>query len=299
MTNLTLGTSAIRELDGLFSLNDLHKASGGNPSHRPANFLRLEQAQALVAEIQSSEMSVALKTSHGGRNGSQTYACRELVIAYAAWISPAFHLKVIRVFLDASAPALPSAPITDVQAGELATLIAERFPDGRHRPYAWGRFNAHFRIARYRELPASRFAEACAYIRQMPGKEPPALPDPGNQLVEARRKFLEFSRKLPEAEQKALDDKETLNQIADGYLAYSLTCRRWLVSFDCRGQIQQSPLADDAFVFSCAKLPDLIRDPAAMFSTQSLVAISAACTERLADKLKNANEYANHGRKTK
>lgn len=53
--------------------------------------------------------------------------------------------------------------ITPDQAGELSALIAERFPEGRHRPYAWSRFNNHFRIARYRELPASRFEEACAY----------------------------------------------------------------------------------------------------------------------------------------
>ncbi|MDR1661250.1 MAG: Bro-N domain-containing protein [Azoarcus sp.] len=64
-----------------------------------------------------------------------------------------------------------SSLITPEQAGELATLIAERSPDGADRPYAWGRFNNHFRIARYRELPAHRFAEACAYIRQMPEKK--------------------------------------------------------------------------------------------------------------------------------
>lgn len=96
---VAIGANQIRQLDGLYSLNDLHTAAGGEAKHQPTNFLRLEQAQALVSEIQSSEMRTAVTTINGGTNRG-TYACRELVIAYAAWISAAFHLKVIRVFLD-------------------------------------------------------------------------------------------------------------------------------------------------------------------------------------------------------
>lgn len=80
----------------------------------------------------------------------------------------------------APVPALP-ALITVAQQGELATLIAERFPNGKNRPYAWSRFNNHFRLSRYRDLPASRFEEACAYIPTMAlpgGAETPALPAP-------------------------------------------------------------------------------------------------------------------------
>jgi hypothetical protein len=61
-----------------------------------------------------------------------------------------------------------SAPVTPEQAGGISARIAERFPDGQDRPYAWGRFNNHFRVARYRELPANRFAEACDYIATIP-----------------------------------------------------------------------------------------------------------------------------------
>lgn len=105
---LTLGAITVRQHDGLFSLNDLHRAAGGETRLQPAYFLRMEWADELVAEIHSTNSQTAVKTIRG-RNGG-TYACRELVIAYAAWISAAFHLRVIRVFLGASAPPAPAAP---------------------------------------------------------------------------------------------------------------------------------------------------------------------------------------------
>jgi len=102
---LTIGGVPIRQHDGLYSLNDLHRASGGEPKNRPSLFLVNEQAKALITEIVNAG-NPAFETTRGKYGG--TYACKELVIAYAAWISAAFQLKVIRVFLDAVAtPALP------------------------------------------------------------------------------------------------------------------------------------------------------------------------------------------------
>jgi hypothetical protein len=96
---LTIGAAEIHQIDGLYSLNDFHTASGENRKHQPANFLRLDTSKALAEEIKSSDVRISpIKVIRGAAGG--TYVCRELVIAYAAWISPAFHLKVIRVFLD-------------------------------------------------------------------------------------------------------------------------------------------------------------------------------------------------------
>ncbi len=99
--SLAIDEIVIHELNGLFSLNDLHKASGGTPKHRPGYFLDSDQTKALIAEIETAGIP-AVKTKEG--RGGGTYACRELIIAYAAWISPVFHLKVIRVFLATSVP---------------------------------------------------------------------------------------------------------------------------------------------------------------------------------------------------
>lgn len=73
-----------------------------------------------------------------------------------------------------------SVSISKAQQGELATLIAERFPSGKDRPYAWSRFNNHFRLASYKDLPASRFEEACQYIRTMQLLH--ALPSPSSSM---------------------------------------------------------------------------------------------------------------------
>ena len=100
MSNLAILNTSIRTHESLFSLNDLHKASGGAEKHRPSLFIRLDTTQDLISEIQKEVKSTDLifKTT-GGRGMRGTYACEELVIAYAMWISPKFHLIVLRAFL--------------------------------------------------------------------------------------------------------------------------------------------------------------------------------------------------------
>lgn len=117
--SLTLGTSAIRTHDGLFSLNDLHKAAGNEKRHYPSYFLVNLQTKELVTELETTGIPV-VKTIEG-RNGG-TYACKELVIAYAAWISAKFHLKVIRVFLASQAPTHAPATLPVAKPIDVHTL---------------------------------------------------------------------------------------------------------------------------------------------------------------------------------
>jgi len=124
--NISIGSVQIHQHNGLYSLNDLHKASGGEAKHQPSLFVRLDTTQALIQQIHSTDMqSAAINTINGGKHRG-TYACRELVIAYAAWISAEFHLRVIRVFLDsvdaqraALPPPVPTKTLTfTVPVGE-------------------------------------------------------------------------------------------------------------------------------------------------------------------------------------
>ena len=96
MSNLQILTQSIRIFENLYALNDLHIASGGKSKHQPSNFVRLDTTKALIAEIEKDNQH-ALKIIRGTNGG--TYACEELVIAYAMWISPQFHLVVLRAFL--------------------------------------------------------------------------------------------------------------------------------------------------------------------------------------------------------
>lgn len=104
MSNLTILKTSIRSYENLFSLNDLHIASGGLEKHRPSLFARNEQTKELIKEIENDRNTktiFALKTIRGGSDISKqgTWACEELVLSYAMWISPKFHLIVLRAFL--------------------------------------------------------------------------------------------------------------------------------------------------------------------------------------------------------
>lgn len=99
MNAMTIAGTAIRtDAAGRYCLNDLHRASGGQPGHRPGEWLRNKQAQELVAEMGGAGISAGpVATVNDGTNNG-TFVAKELVYAYAMWISPAFHLKVIRAY---------------------------------------------------------------------------------------------------------------------------------------------------------------------------------------------------------
>ena len=96
MSNLQILSNSIRTFENLYSLNDLHQASGSENKHAPFRFIRLETTKELIAEIEK-ETPNALKVIRGTQGG--TYVCEELVLSYAMWISPKFHLIVLRAFL--------------------------------------------------------------------------------------------------------------------------------------------------------------------------------------------------------
>lgn len=95
MSNLSIASYQVKVADGLYCLNDLHKASGGAEKHKPKEWLANKSTAELVGEISKGGFSPVKVTA--GRYGG-TFVSRELVYAYAMWISPKFHLEVIKVF---------------------------------------------------------------------------------------------------------------------------------------------------------------------------------------------------------
>ncbi len=131
MAHLIISSKDIRTLDGLYSLNDLHKVAGSEKRHEPNRFIRTEKTRELIEEIECCpEMGIGAKAHRGGVNQG-TWVCKELVYAYAMWISPKFNLQVIRAFDQAQhqdpelvQQSLP-APIQDDEKLKLINDIAK------------------------------------------------------------------------------------------------------------------------------------------------------------------------------
>ncbi len=85
---------------GRFNLNALHNASGLGESKKPSEWLRLSGTKELIDELSGNSRlgQKAISSVRGGINPG-TFADRRLIIAYAAWLSPRFHIQVLDVFL--------------------------------------------------------------------------------------------------------------------------------------------------------------------------------------------------------
>lgn len=100
--SLVIDGITISSKNNLYRLNDLHKAAGGKNTDRPQNWLAIEQTQELVKFLEdeklASDKKQILTIIKGGNLPQGTYVCKELVYSYAMWISPQFHVAVIRAY---------------------------------------------------------------------------------------------------------------------------------------------------------------------------------------------------------
>lgn len=173
MSNLAILNTSIRSYENLFSLNDLHQASGNLTKHKPAFFLRIDMTKDLIAEIEK-ETPNALKVIRGAQGG--TYACEELMLAYAMWISPKFHLIVLRAFLNLhkkSTALLPSTITPEQQQAIQSAVQQAHHRTGLHWQEIYRQLKSAFKVAKYDQIPQSQFGNAMAFIMNL---QPIALP---------------------------------------------------------------------------------------------------------------------------
>ena len=95
---LIIANTKIRQDDeGRYCLNDCHRASGMSETKRPGNWLKNAQTVELINELGDARIIASDKLVNPvnvikGGNNQGTYVVKELVYAYAMWISPAFHV---------------------------------------------------------------------------------------------------------------------------------------------------------------------------------------------------------------
>ncbi|MEL4776346.1 KilA-N domain-containing protein, partial [Acinetobacter baumannii] len=210
---LVIGDFTIRQDDeGRYCLNDLHKASGDDKKHFPAYFLRNQQTKDLIAEIELSNVNgsdseryenlhIAVKVIKGGSDKQGTYVVKELVYAYAMWISPKFHLMVIRAYDSLVMEWLLNGKqtISPEQAGILYNIVHTRAKGNKNLiVQMWSRLKNHFKYsASYRELRAIHFEDAKHYLEVMDLKAKPEEKKPQDPLFD--KDAYELVRKLTEA----------------------------------------------------------------------------------------------------
>ncbi len=126
------GTSIRQDSNGRFCLNDLHKAAGGERRHEPTNWTALQQTQELIAELLGEKSTTGIpvveqnqpvnydtgipvssfspiETVKGRGKVQGTFVVKELVYAYATWISAKFFLSVIRAYDSLVSKPVPNA----------------------------------------------------------------------------------------------------------------------------------------------------------------------------------------------
>lgn len=166
---ITILDQVINMVDGLYSLNDMHKASGGDKKHQPSFFVRNQEVSDLAKEIEISAnlqtAQVLRKVNGGDKRG--TYACKEIVYRYAMWISPKFALLVIRTFdkLVTGELKVQGGQLTTEQTLPLRNAVNKLVTkSGIMYPEAYKIVHQQFNVHHIKDLTLEQLAKAIEYI---------------------------------------------------------------------------------------------------------------------------------------
>ncbi|HRD50289.1 MAG TPA: hypothetical protein PL166_11925 [Candidatus Contendobacter sp.] len=128
------------------------KQTSGDLGGRPTSKFYLNKKQSIFI-CMKSETDKAFEVQE------------DIIHVYDAYLNNDFHLTH------------STATITPAQQAALHAIVARRSgEDGKIRAYFWSRFNNHFQLGSYKQLPAARFDEAVAYLEAMPLKGEKAEP---------------------------------------------------------------------------------------------------------------------------
>lgn len=172
---ITILDNVVNMIDGLYSLKDLHKASGGDNKHAPFRFMRNAETKELIAEIERSPdmvngvTSKAFKVVQGGTASKQgTYACKDLVYRYAMWISPKFALLVIRTFDKLVTGELKVQPTGISTVADRKPLVAavNTFCSKTSAIYSdvWKMIHQRFSLESVHEMTVEQVPQAIDYV---------------------------------------------------------------------------------------------------------------------------------------
>jgi hypothetical protein len=153
-----------QDSEGRFSLNDLHRASGGEKSKKPALFMQNGTFKKFVEILKVGEPTFKPVNKKAGRYGGGTWVCKELVYKYAMWVNPEFELRVIRTF-DSMMKAM-NPPGTMAALNELTAKIES---DADVASFCGKELNKYKKVKRENE---ERFAREIATAQLSLGFKP-------------------------------------------------------------------------------------------------------------------------------
>ena len=154
----------IRTFNNLYSLNDLHRASGGEDKNAPRRWLQNQQTSDLIKQCEKDGFPSIL-----AKQGLGTFVCKELVIHYGMWISAEFSLQVIRTFLAVQEGRLKTASQTSADDRKglrqaVAALVVRR---GIDYSSAYHMLHQRFGVDKIEDLPREVLPEAVRYVHTL------------------------------------------------------------------------------------------------------------------------------------